>query len=243
MIITHYKQGSPDWHHSRLAIPTASKFQSMLAYSEDKWRVLRKSGTTVKIFTNKEAALKFAIDKYEVKYEPGKPLQSFSDYAIEIACQKLTNCFDDTEGFTNYWMQRGNELEPLARKFYEFETGCKVEQCGLILTDEQNCGASVDGLVGDDGLVEIKCLKRINHVRIVLNDEVPRDYIPQIQGQLMITERAWCDFVAFHPEAPIDGYIIRVERDERYISGLKLALSRFHDEVNRYIKLFEKRAP
>jgi hypothetical protein len=242
MIITNYEQGSPDWHHSRLGIATASNFGKILAHSEDKWRVLRKTGTTVKIFSNKEAALKFAIDKYEVRYEPGKPLQAFADYAIEIACQKLTQCFDDSEGFTNYWMQRGHELEPLARKYYEFESGNKVDQCGLILTDEQDCGASVDGLVGDDGTVEIKCLKRINHVRIVLAGEVPKDYIPQIQGGLMITERAWCDFVAFHPEAPVDGYIIRVERDEPYINGVKLALSRFHSEVDRYIKMFKERA-
>jgi exodeoxyribonuclease (lambda-induced) len=242
MIITNYEQGSPDWHHSRLGIPTASNFKHLMAHSEDKWRVLRKSGTTVKLFTNKEAALKFAIDKYDVRYEPGKPLQGFNDYALEIACQKLTNCFDDSEGFSTYWMARGHELEPLARKYYEFESGQKVDECGLILTDDQNCGASVDGLVGDDGIVEIKCLKRINHVRIVLDGEVPREYIPQIQGQLMITERAWCDFVAFHPEAPIDGFIIRVERDEAFINGIRLHLSRFHDEVNRYIKKLEIRA-
>jgi predicted phage-related endonuclease len=139
-------------------------------------------------------------------------------------------------------MTRGNELEPLARKYYQFESGHKVVETGLIMTDAQDCGASLDGLVGDDGTIEIKCLKRINHTRIVLADEVPEDYLPQIQGGLKITGRAWCDFVAFHPEAPVDGYIIRVERDENMIGALSLALSRFHDQVNRYIRILTERA-
>ena len=127
------------------------------------------------------------------------------------------------ESATTQFMERGNTLEPEARKWYEMETGQDVETAGLILTDDERVGCSPDGLVGENGIVEFKTYEAVHHVRELL-DPKPLDnaHKGQIQWTLWVTDRGWCDRVYYHPTfQPVR---VRIERDETYIGALGVAL-------------------
>jgi len=146
-------------------------------------------------------------------------------------------------------IKHGNTYEPSARSAYEFANDCEVKLQGLALLSDiyldfpegKLIGASVDGLVGDDGLIEIKCpLNNARHLRCFTSQEVPKEHMDQIQGQLWITDRQWCDFVSYNPFMLMDNrhlqmFVKRVPRDENYIGYLS-------DRVIKFVKLFiEKR--
>lgn len=120
----------------------------------------------------------------------------------------------------NEWTQRGNELEPRARKLYEMIVGEETKQVGFCFKDDgRTVGCSPDSFVGEDGLLEIKCPKASTLIGYMLEERLPTTYKAQVQGQLWITGRQWCDFLAYHPDfKPV---IIRVERDEKFIAALE----------------------
>lgn len=132
----------------------------------------------------------------------------------------------------NEWMQRGIDLEPAARALYERETGAGVAEVGLVYGDERRLtAASPDGLVGADGLLEIKCPKPSMHAKYRRARDMPAAYLPQVQGQLWVTGRRWCDFFSYDPDAaPL---LIRVARDEVYIARLRAAVEDFLAELLR----------
>ena len=166
----------------------------------------------------------------------GKPTSGKvrQDYLLEKANEILTG-EPANEAFVSTWMERGTELEPQARAFYEFVTGNTVTQAGLIYSDEsKRVGASVDGLVNDDGNQEIKCPKLTTHLRYLIDGKVPTDYVPQVQGQMMVTGREFCDFVSFHPGAVKQGLIVRVDRDDEYIKKLSAAIEQALEELEGY---------
>src|ERR1041385_9055256 len=103
----------------------------------------------------------------------------------------------DASGF----MQRGTALEDQARKWYEWERDCTVKRVGFCLRDDRMAGASPDGLVGDAGLLELKCPSATTHIAYLLGD-LEGEYWPQCQGQLYITDREWVDLVAFSSVLP-----------------------------------------
>lgn len=133
----------------------------------------------------------------------------------------------------SHWMERGNELEPEAVETYEFITGNRADVVGFITTDDSKFGASPDRLVNDDGLLEIKCPSPWQHTEYLIENKVSRIYRPQLQGQLLITEREWVDWYSYHPLLP--PLIIRVFRDDQYIERIKKAMARFSDlmEINK----------
>jgi len=157
----------------------------------------------------------------------------YRNYLADLVVERLTG--NKTESFTNAAMQWGVDQEPLARAEYEVKTGNFVDQVAFV--DHPtiiNFGCSPDGLVGDDGLIEIKCPNTATHIDYVMQDKVPTKYIPQIQCQLAVTGRKWCDFVSFDPRLP-DGLqilIVRLERDDEYIEKLEARVIKFLDEVN-----------
>lgn len=117
------------------------------------------------------------------------------------------------EGYVNAAMERGTELEPIARRRYEYETLNKVQEVGYI-SDGDYLGVSPDGLVGDDGAIEIKCPGGAKFVEFVDTGVIPSAYYAQMQWLLWISGRQWCDFVVFHPDfAPGDLLIKRVKPD------------------------------
>lgn len=143
----------------------------------------------------------------------------------KLAIERITGQAQPT--FQNDAMRRGSELEPFARAAYEAHTGELVQTVGLALHDDlPRVGASVDGLVGDCGLVEFKCPdSQDKHVQALREGAHADEYRWQIHGQLWVTGRAWCDVVSYDPRFP-DGLqlaIKRVERDEDAIAKLRAA--------------------
>jgi len=136
---------------------------------------------------------------------------------------------NDFEG--SAYMERGKELEAEAVSWYEFYTGNATESVGFVLSDGYGC--SPDRLVGEDGLLEIKCPAGHTHVEYMLSG-FDKGYYPQVQGQLLVTGRRWCDWVSYHPK--MQPIIKRITRDKEYISKLKIALAGFNK------KLADKRA-
>lgn len=131
------------------------------------------------------------------------------------------------------WMKRGSIMETEAAAFYEFQRDCDPEPVGFITNDEGTIGASPDRLVGDDGLLEIKCPSEHVHVAYLLSKALDRTYYPQIMGQLWITGRTWVDILSYHPAMP--PAIVRAERDEEFIKLLA-------DEVTKFSERLEKLA-
>lgn len=146
----------------------------------------------------------------------GKPSTSAEAYINQLIAEKLTE--RTTEVKVNEWMQRGTELEPLARQYYELSTGLEVQEVGFCKHDTMECGVSPDGLVGLDGGLEIKCPAPATHVAYLRSGSLPAKYKQQVMGCLWITEREWWDFVSYHETMPV--LQLRVYRDEDYITLL-----------------------
>lgn len=134
-------------------------------------------------------------------------------------------------------MQRGHELEDEAAQLYGIIRDCQPKKCGFITTEDGQIGASPDRLIGADGLLEIKCVEPQTQIGYLI-DGLDKAYIPQIQGQLYVTGRKWCDWLAYNQFLP--PVIIRVKRDEEYIATLSQALAdfvvmkrEFYETVNR----------
>ena len=131
------------------------------------------------------------------------PSASRSNYMAELLCERMTG--QQAERFTNAAMDWGTQTEPQARAAYEFLTDLAVMETGLV--DHPTIpmfGASPDGLVGTDGLIEIKCPNTATHIETLLAEEIPAKYLTQMRVQMMCTGRAWCDFVSFDPRLPPD---------------------------------------
>lgn len=169
----------------------------------------------------------------------GELSKSSMSYAGHLLAERIQGVplnkfqFGETEA-----MERGRELEPKAAKSYEFMTGNKVTVSGFITDDHQTMGCSVDRLVGEDGILEIKCPMPWNHGENLLMEEIDTKYIPQVQGQLMITERNWVDWMSFHPEMPPS--IIRVYRDEEYIEKMRKAIGELSATVKEKYEQLKK---
>ena len=157
---------------------------------------------------------------------------SRANYRAEIVAQRLTGIVE--EGYTNGAMAWGIEYEPLARAAYEIMQDVVVEEVGFIRHPMiQWSGASPDGLVADDGLVEIKCPNTATHIGYLLNGEAPAKYRPQMLWQMACTGRKWCDFVSFDPRMPnnLQLFVVRFVRDDARINEMREAVISFLAEV------------
>jgi len=164
------------------------------------------------------------------------PSKTRESYMMQIIAEILTGEAQDT--FTNPAMEWGNECEPRARAKYEIINDLEVEEVGFIKPEfSPHIGVSPDGLVGENGLLEIKCPKTTTQIQRYLTGEFPSEYKAQVQGQLWISEREWCDFVSFDPriDTEADYFCIRVERDDNYIKSLKDECFKFIDEMQEIL--------
>lgn len=151
----------------------------------------------------------------------GEPLKAYHDLIWQVVTERMTGM--PTEGPTGYALQWGTDAEPYARESYELETGNLVEESGFIVHPAFDfAGCSPDGLVGDDGGLEMKCPKDSSVHLARFLDGLPEEYIPQIQGCMWVTGRKWWDFVSYDPRQPDTHRLlrIRVERDDEYIAKL-----------------------
>jgi len=151
----------------------------------------------------------------------------------KIAAEKLTGLLE--ESYKNDVMENGIETEKEARRFYEQVNDCAVEQVGFVMRDDW-IGCSPDGLVGKEGIIEIKCPLSSTHIETILSGTMPTIYIPQVQGLLWITERKWCDFISFDSRVisrPM--FCIRVKRDTEYFKKLAGEVGIFVKELKAII--------
>lgn len=157
---------------------------------------------------------------------------SRENYMAQLVCERLTG--KPAEQYSNSAMQWGTDTEPLARAAYEARMDVLVDEVGFIDHPSiVNSGASPDGLVGVDGLIEIKCPNTSTHIDTLLNQAVPKKYADQIFWQMACTGRDWCDFVSYDPRLPSDLqlFIKRIPRDNQYIRLLESEVIEFLQET------------
>ena len=158
----------------------------------------------------------------------GKPSTQANGYMDQLLAEWLAEKpVDAFEG--NQWTEQGHEREQEARDQYGFITGNEVTEVGFCLTDDGKYGMSPDGLVNDNGLVEIKSPKASTLVSYHLGGKLPNGYKPQVMGQLLVSDREFCDFFVYHPD--IEPFFLHVKRDEQYIIQLKKAVDDFVDKM------------
>lgn len=160
------------------------------------------------------------------------PSASRANYAAQLVTERLTGT--RAESFTNAAMQWGTDNEPRARAMYELVTGGTVVECGFFdhPTVEMS-GASPDGLVGDAGLVEIKCPNSATHIATLRGGKIDDKYVKQMQWQMACAGRQWCDFASFDPRLPdeMQLFVQRLERDDAMIAEMEAEVSAFLAEV------------
>jgi putative phage-type endonuclease len=158
---------------------------------------------------------------------------SRANYAAQLIAERLTGTV--SESFTNAAMAWGTEKEPDARRAYEWQADCEVVEIGFVPHPSiAMSGASPDGLVGDDGLCEIKCPNTATHIDTLLGQTAPAKYVTQMQWQMACTGRKWCDFVSYDPRLPeeMSLFIRRVERDDKRIAELEEMVAEFLSELD-----------
>jgi putative phage-type endonuclease len=172
---------------------------------------------------------------------------SRANYMAELVCERLTGM--QGESFSSAAMVWGTNTEPMARSAYESRMAELVEETGFVLHPTISmAGASPDGLIGDDGLVEIKCPNTATHIDTLLSDGAPSKYVTQMQWQMACTGRKWCDFVSFDPRMPeeMQMFVIRVERNDDVITELEREVEKFLVEleykITQLTKTYKKEA-
>jgi hypothetical protein len=173
MNILDCEQGSAVWFEARLGCVTSSRIDDAISFLKRKSKDKQKGDETA------------ARERMR----------------MELVCELLSGKASDH--YVSKWMEEGKEKEPLARTAYELERNVYVEQVGFVFHPTiKLAGASPDGLVGDDGLVEFKCPKLSTHLRYIMNGFVPSEYVPQMFWQMACSggERKWNDFVSYVSE-------------------------------------------
>lgn len=167
---------------------------------------------------------------------------SRANYMADLVAERLTG--EAAEGFTNAAMRWGTDMEPQAKLAYQFRQGVTVENCGFVAHPSiEMAGASPDGFVGEDGLVEIKCPNTATHIETLLGSPIADKYVKQMQWQMACTGREWCDWVSFDPRMPeyASLYVKRVERSPSAIAELETIVSNFLGEVDAKVSAIRAR--
>jgi len=156
------------------------------------------------------------------------------NYKIQLVSERLTG--EKQETYVNQAMQDGIDREFYAREKYVQQFG-EVEEVGFIQHPTLEAGASPDGLVGTDGIIEIKCPMGSTHTETLMTQDIPSKYVPQVQFQLLVTGRKWCDFVSYNPMFPehLQVFVKRIEADPVYQKELESEVKQFLEEVDTII--------
>lgn len=215
------EQRSSDWFEARLGRVTASRVADCMAYYKP------------------TKAMGLAGDPPVEKAERKR-------YREGIVAERLTGLPVDPAPFVSYDMKWGMANEAIAKNVYQLTYKRLIEEAPFVQHKTLMAGASPDGFVtdmetGEMGLIEIKCLRSANHLyKVIATQEVPEEHIAQIQMQMWITDRAWCDFVAYDSRLPegLKIFVKRVERDDKYIKMLEGEVRKFLTECDRDFKKF-----
>ena len=203
----------------------------MTVQGSPEWKAERVGNATASRFDDVQAKVKVGEAKGRIKYR------------VQLATERLTG--NPVEGYQNAAMQWGIATEPEARMNYEAARGVVVEEVGFVKHPKiPNCGASPDGLVGSDGMVEIKCPESTTHLTWMEAGVLPSEHVAQIQGQMWVTGRQWVDFVSYDPRFPenLRLFIVRVPRDDAYIKDLEAEVRVFLAGVDAMVARLLKRA-
>lgn len=168
---------------------------------------------------------------------------SRANYRIQVITERLVGAPTE-DAFVSSAMQRGIDLEPVARSVYEAYRDVDVEECGFVQHPSIKWfGASPDGLIGDDGLIEIKCPNSQQHIQYWCDQKIPSKYQAQMLAQLACTQRKWCDFVSFDNRMPEDMMllVIRFEPAREEIEKIESEVKRFLSEVDMQLDVINKR--
>lgn len=203
----------------------------MIEQGTDAWKAQRLGKVTASRVADVIAKTKTGVSASRVNYE------------AQIICERLTGVA--VEGYTNAAMQHGIDTEPQARSAYEFMRNVDVVLASFV--DHPRVpmsGASPDGFVDADGLIEIKCPQQAAHLETLLTRKVPAKYVTQMMWQMAATERQWCDFVSFNPTFPphLQLFVQRVHRDEAMISELEKEVLAFLADVDRKVTQLQPQA-
>lgn len=166
---------------------------------------------------------------------------SRENYLAQLVCERMTG--KPAESYSNSAMQWGTDQEPFARAAYEAAKDVLVDELGFAIHPTiEGAGASPDGLVGEFGLVEIKCPNTATHIETLLTQTVPTKYITQMQWQMACTQRHWCDFVSFDPrmDEGLQLFIKRVDYDPIYVAQLEKEVINFLMDVEDKIQKLNK---
>lgn len=216
MIIVNCSQGSAEWLQARSGAITASRVSEAISVLQ------RKSGSK----------------------NPGDPTEASDKYAYEIAFERISGVPYGAP-IKAWTLERGHELEFKARMAYEARTRNLASESGVILTDDRLFGYSSDGLVDDDGLIEIKCPVDTVKIMAMLMTHDVSEYMHQIQTGLWITGRKWLDFIQYVPALESVGkdlFYKRVQRDDNFIDEMVEKLVAFEKRVTQYEKMLRQQA-
>lgn len=158
---------------------------------------------------------------------------SRANYAAQLVAERLTG--EVQESYSNAAMKWGTDTEPHARAAYRFYTDMEVEEVGFVIHPKiPMAGASPDGLVSTDGLVEIKCPNTATHIETLQGQAVPSKYVLQMQWQMACTGRQWCDFASFDPRMPeeMQLFVKRLPRDDVKIAEIEKEVTAFLSEID-----------
>jgi YqaJ-like recombinase protein len=248
-IVVQAPQRSPEWFQARLGNVTASMVSTTMEYYAVTKTQLNKAIEYYQLnrasFTDEWTER--MLNEYPVEFclRAGVELReqaSRINYRRGLVAERITGMPAELEPYISKDMVWGQALEPEARAMYILLTKNKVQDAPLMLHPKLMCGASPDGLVidtqtGELGNLEIKCLRSVNHLyKVIEANEVPNDYRDQMQMQMWIDGRDWCDFVAYDSRVKegLHIFIKRVEYDEFYVENVMVPMiTRFLDECDR----------
>ncbi|RXZ42663.1 lambda exonuclease family protein [Crenobacter cavernae] len=203
----------------------------MIEQRTDAWREQR---------AGKITASRFA-DAIAMNSRTGKPTEARNTYMREIVAEILSG--QAKPEISARSLEWGKDVEPFAREAYELERGLVVVESEFLLHPAHDfIGCSPDGLIGDDGGIEMKCPKDPQvHVKTML-ECMPNDHIGQVQGCMLVTGRAWWDFVSYDPREtePYRLYVERIPRDEAFIAELEAGLLLFWQDVQAAIQKIDR---
>ena len=163
---------------------------------------------------------KMTASNAEIIIANGKGLET---YIYNLMAEYYSSA--EKENYINADMQRGIDLEPEAKIEFQFYTGLDIKEVGCVELNEYIL-ASPDGLIGDDGLIEIKCPNDSIYFKLLLSNNIKPEYIAQMQMQMYVTDRQYCYFVSYNPNFEKSLYIKKINRDEEMIEKLKKGLER-----------------
>jgi hypothetical protein len=244
MIIVECDQGGIEWHAARAGVITASMFRTArtkvncLTDQQAQYVAAVREGIPTKDAAAAAGYKTVPRSDIITRALDGEQVGDYSDaakdYAFRLAVERVSRTPLD-EGFETFAMKRGHELEPVARMEHELKTGLMIERAGFVLTDDKLFGASADGLIGDDGGSEYKCLISPEELRKVLIDGDISKYIDQVQGCMWITGRKYWHFCLYCPALEPIGRQLwwrRIERDDNYIETMEQDLIAFERMVS-----------